>query len=212
MCAQIPCPVRHFDTLWLETCEFSLEDSHVRTKTFPVHFLDTLWLETCEFSLEDSHVRTKTFPVHFLDTLWLETCEFSLEGSHVPTFGCIPLTRPQIFTRNQRTIFFSFFHFILKLTLKCQLGEHVFFLPLQYFVRKNLLKTHLLFLSNTRNILLLFFIHICTASNRPFFIERDLHSYTRHIERGSRGERDIVPSTQDLRPRICSLRQVRVSG
>ncbi len=24
-----------------------------------------------------------------------------------------------------------------------------------------------------------------------------LHSYTRHIERGSRGERDIVPSTQD---------------
>ncbi len=41
---------------------------------------------------------------------------------------------------------------------------------------------------------------------------RLLHSYTRHIERGSRGERDIVPSTQDLRPRTCSLRQVRVSG
>jgi hypothetical protein len=39
-----------------------------------------------------------------------------------------------------------------------------------------------------------------------------LHSYTRHIERGSRGERDIVPSTQVVRPRTCSLRQVRVSG
>jgi hypothetical protein len=29
------------------------------------------------------------------------------------------------------------------------------------------------------------------------FFHRLLHSYTRHIERGSRGERDIVPSTQD---------------
>ncbi len=36
--------------------------------------------------------------------------------------------------------------------------------------------------------------------------------HTRHIEGGSRGERDIVPSTQDVRPRTCSLRQVRVSG
>jgi hypothetical protein len=44
------------------------------------------------------------------------------------------------------------------------------------------------------------------------FFHRLLHSYTRHIERGSRGERDIVPSTQDLRPRICSLRKMRVSG
>ena len=41
---------------------------------------------------------------------------------------------------------------------------------------------------------------------------RLLHSYTRHTERGSRGERDIIPSTQDFRPRICSLRQTRVSG
>ena len=29
------------------------------------------------------------------------------------------------------------------------------------------------------------------------FFHRLLHSYTRHIEGGSRGERDIVPSTQD---------------
>ncbi len=41
---------------------------------------------------------------------------------------------------------------------------------------------------------------------------RLLHSYTRHTERGSRRERDIIPSTQDFRPRICSLRQTRVSG
>ncbi len=44
------------------------------------------------------------------------------------------------------------------------------------------------------------------------FFHRLLHSYTRHIEGGSEGERDIVPSTQDLRPRTCSLRQMRVSG
>ncbi len=30
-----------------------------------------------------------------------------------------------------------------------------------------------------------------------FFFHRLLHSYTRHIERVTRGERDIVPSTQD---------------
>jgi hypothetical protein len=29
------------------------------------------------------------------------------------------------------------------------------------------------------------------------FFHRLLHSYTRHIERVDRGERDIVPSTQD---------------
>ncbi len=29
------------------------------------------------------------------------------------------------------------------------------------------------------------------------FFHRLLHSYTRHIERVARGERDIVPSTQD---------------
>jgi hypothetical protein len=32
---------------------------------------------------------------------------------------------------------------------------------------------------------------------QAFFIERVPHSYTRHTERESRGERDIVPSTQD---------------
>jgi hypothetical protein len=41
---------------------------------------------------------------------------------------------------------------------------------------------------------------------------RLLHSYTRHIEGGSEGERDIIPSTQVFRPRTCSLRQTRVSG
>jgi hypothetical protein len=37
----------------------------------------------------------------------------------------------------------------------------------------------------------------CTASYRPFFIKGDPHSYTRHIEKVDRGERDIVPSAQD---------------
>jgi hypothetical protein len=32
---------------------------------------------------------------------------------------------------------------------------------------------------------------------QAFFIEGDPHSYTRHIERVDRGERDIVPSAQD---------------
>ena len=54
-------------------------------------------------------------------------------------------------------------------------------------------------------------LHLYRTSGVIFF-HRLLHSYTRHIERGSEGERDIVPSTQDLRPRTCSLRQVRVSG
>jgi hypothetical protein len=32
---------------------------------------------------------------------------------------------------------------------------------------------------------------------QAFFIEGDPHSYTRHIERVARGERDITPSAQD---------------
>jgi hypothetical protein len=43
-------------------------------------------------------------------------------------------------------------------------------------------------------------IYTCTllyGLQQAFFIERDPHSYTRHIERVKRGERDIVPSTQD---------------
>ena len=55
----------------------------------------------------------------------------------------------------------------------------------------------------------------CSPLVRPpvgLFYRKRPPQHARHIERGSEGERDIVPSTQDLRPRICSLRQVRVSG
>ncbi len=48
-----------------------------------------------------------------------------------------------------------------------------------------------------RSFFLCQFYSFCTASYRPFFIEGDPHSYTQHIERVNRGERDIVPSTQD---------------
>jgi hypothetical protein len=46
---------------------------------------------------------------------------------------------------------------------------------------------------------------------QAFFYRKRPPQHTRRIERGSIGERDIVPSTQDLRPCLCSLRQVRVS-
>ncbi len=41
------------------------------------------------------------------------------------------------------------------------------------------------------------FLKLMYGLQQAFFIERDPHSYTRHIERVTRGERDIVPSTQD---------------
>jgi len=39
--------------------------------------------------------------------------------------------------------------------------------------------------------------YILYRTSGVIFFHRLLHSYTRHIEGGSRGERDIVPSTQD---------------
>ncbi len=40
-------------------------------------------------------------------------------------------------------------------------------------------------------------VYILYRTSGVIFFHRLLHSYRRHIERGSRGERDIVPSTQD---------------
>ena len=56
--------------------------------------------------------------------------------------------------------------------------------------------------------------HMITIVRPPvgLFYRKRPPQHARHTERGSEGERHLVPSTQDLRPRICSLRQVRVSG
>ncbi len=42
-----------------------------------------------------------------------------------------------------------------------------------------------------------FFLLVIVSHQWCDLFHRLLHSYTRHIERESRGERDIVPSTQD---------------
>ena len=56
------------------------------------------------------------------------------------------------------------------------------------------LKSKTMFRVKSRTILLVLYLY---GLQQVFFIERDPHSYTRHIERVTRGERDIVPSTQD---------------
>ncbi len=95
---------------------------------------------------------------------------------------CNPAPCIRYITRSEPTIYLSFLYIAILTTYRHSVTQPIF--------KKNTPVSH----------------QWCDLFHRL------LHSYTRHTERGSRGERDIVPSTQDFRPRTCSLRQTRVSG